>query len=389
MLFKKKLRLLVVAVVLSMFAAACGSTASDVADEVTDAADAVTEEVEEAIEDDDAEGESEDDDAEAEAEAETTTTAPPVVEGGPGSLIISTASTGGTYFPVGVAISTLTNVNLGPEGIQMNAISSAGSGENVSLLKNGEVDLAIIQGLVGSMAWNGQGSYDEPEQTLRSISMLWENVEHMTIATEFVSSGDMSDMDNLEGESFSIGSRGSGTETSGTTILGELGYVVDDHFSPERIGYSESSSALQDGRISGMNTPAGPPVSAVTQAFATLGDDITLLEFTDEQLEQVNTTFPVWSRFVIPAGTYPGIDEDVNTIAQPNFLAVHPDLDEETVYQITKNIHENVDFLINIHPATAAISLDRAVNGLPVPLHPGAIRYYDEVGVEIPDELRG
>jgi len=378
MIFNKRLRLLVIAVVLSMLAAACSSTASEVAEEVVDAAPTGADEAT------DTAGE-----AEAEASAETTTTAAPVVEGGPGSLIISTASTGGTYFPVGVAISTLTNVNLGPEGIQMNAISSAGSGENVSLLKNGEVDLAIIQGLVGSMAWNGQGSYDEPEQTLRSISMLWENVEHMTIASEFVTSGDMSDMDNLAGESFSIGSRGSGTETSGTTILGELGYVVDDHFSPERIGYSESSSALQDGRISGMNTPAGPPVSAVTQAFATLGEDITLLDFTDEQLEQVNTTFPVWSRYVIPAGTYPGLDEDVNTIAQPNFLAVHPDLDEETVYQITKNIHENVDFLINIHPATAAISLDRAVNGLPVPLHPGAVRFYDEVGVEIPDELRG
>lgn len=310
---------------------------------------------------------------------------------GQNSLIIATASTGGTYYPVGVALSTLTNVKLAKEGIQMNAISSAGSGENVQLLKNNEADLAILQGLFGAMAWQGKGKYDgAPEQEMRSVTMLWENVEHIVVDAEFASTGNISDLDTMAGEGFSIGKRGSGTETSGTVILNALGYDVESDFVPERVGYSESSAALQDGRIAGMNTPAGPPVSAVTQAFATLGsDEISILEFSDEQIAQVNSEFPVWSRYVIPAGTYPGLDQDINTIAQPNFLAVTPSLDEETVYQITKNIYENLDFLVNIHKATGAMSLERAIVGLPVPLHPGAVRYYQEMGIEVPEELIG
>ncbi|MEM9776421.1 MAG: TAXI family TRAP transporter solute-binding subunit, partial [Chloroflexota bacterium] len=200
---------------------------------------------------------------------------------GQNSLIIATASTGGTYYPVGVALSTLTNVKLGNSGIQMNAISSAGSGENVQLLKNKEADLAILQGLFGAMAWQGKGRYDgAPEQEMRSVTMLWENVEHIVVDADYAATGNISDLNTMNGEAFSIGKRGSGTETSGTVILNALGYDVDNDFSPERVGYSESSAALQDGRIAGMNTPAGPPVSAVTQAFATLGsDEISILEF--------------------------------------------------------------------------------------------------------------
>lgn len=314
----------------------------------------------------------------------------PAPEPGDGqSLIIATASTGGTYYPVGVALSTLTNVKLANSGIQMNAISSAGSGENIQLLKNKEADLAILQGLFGAMAWQGKGKYEgTPEQDMRAISMLWENVEHFVVDAEYTTTGNIEDLNNLKGQGFSIGRRGSGTETSGTTILQALGYDPEADFVSERVGYSESSAALQDGRIAGMNTPAGPPVSAVTQAFATMGsDNIVVLEFTDDQIAQVNTDFPVWSRYVIPANTYPGQEVDVNTIAQPNFLAVRPDLDEETVYQITKTIYENLDFLVNIHKATGAMSLERAIVGLPVPLHPGAARYYEEMGIEVPESL--
>ncbi|MEM9776009.1 MAG: TAXI family TRAP transporter solute-binding subunit [Chloroflexota bacterium] len=306
-------------------------------------------------------------------------------------LIIATASTGGTFYPVGIALSTLTNVKLEDSGIQMTTISSAGSAENVQLLKDKKADLAILQGLFGAMAWQGKGLYEGvAEQEMRSITMLWENVEHIVIDADFASSGNITDLDALKGEAFSIGKRDSGTETSGAVILNALGYDVDNDFLPERIGYSESSAALQAGTIAGMNTPAGPPVPAVTQAFAKLGSgEIVILEFSDEQLEQINQEFPVWNRYVIPAGTYPGLDVDINTISQPNFLAVHPDLDEETVYQLTQNIYENLDFLVNIHNATAAMSLERAIVGLPVPLHPGAVRYYQEIGFDVPEDLIG
>ena len=89
------------------------------------------------------------------------------------------------------------------------------------------------------------------------------------------------------------------------------------------------------------------------------------------------------------AGTYPGQDKDVSTIAQPNFLGVRADVDAEAVYQITKAMHENLLFLNNIHKATRAISLESALGGLPVPLHQGAARYYQEQGLDIPGALLG
>jgi hypothetical protein len=137
-----------------------------------------------------------------------------------------------------------------------------------------------------------------------------------------------------------------------------------------------------------MSTPAGDPVGAVTQAFAAMGDGATLLEFTDEQAETADGGMGLWTRYVIPGGTYPGVDADTRTIAQPNFLATHQNLPEEDVYKITKTIYENLPFLQNIHPATNAMALENAIAGLPAPLHPGALRYYEEQGVEVPDSLK-
>ena len=140
-------------------------------------------------------------------------------------------------------------------------------------------------------------------------------------------------------------------------------------------------------RSTGAGIPAGPPVGAITRAFAALGKDITVLDFTDEQIAKANGGLTLWTRFVIPANTYPGQDKPINTIAQPNFLAVRDDVDEEAVYKIVKTIYENLPFLQNIHKATKAMKLESAIAGLPVPLHPGAARYYREQGIEIPDSL--
>ncbi len=305
------------------------------------------------------------------------------------AYVIATASPGGTYYPVGVAIATLVTDKLGKDGISMSAITSAGSGENVQLLKNHEVDFAILQGLFGSMAWQGKGKYEgKPEKEMRAVTMLWENVEHFVVYKEYAPTNNIMDLNNIKGEKFSIGKRGSGTETSGKTILTALGFNPEKDFRLEHMGYSASATALQDKRIVGMNIPAGPPVSAITQAFATIGaDKITVLEFTDEQLQQIDSHFPVWSRYVIEAGTYPGQEKPINTIAQPNFLAVRPDISDEDVYKILETIYSNLDFLHNMHKATYAMKLERAINGLPVPLHPGAVKFYQDKGFKIPDNL--
>ena len=310
--------------------------------------------------------------------------------GGEKSYVLATASPGGTYYPVGVAIATLATDKLSEKNhIKMNAITSAGSGENVQLLKTHEADFAILQGLFGSMAWQGKGKYEgKPEKEMRAVTMLWENVEHFVIYKEYAKTGNIMDLKNMKGKRFSIGKRGSGTETSGKTILTSLGFDPENDFKLEHMGYSASAKAMQDKRVLGMNIPAGPPVAAITQAFATIGaDHITVLEFTDDQLKKVDSNFPVWSRFIIKAGTYPGQKADIHTIAQPNFLAVRPDVDEETVYELVKTIYENLPYLHKMHKATMAIKLERGVQGLPVPLHPGAARFFKEKGIKIPASL--
>ncbi|MEZ8608099.1 MULTISPECIES: TAXI family TRAP transporter solute-binding subunit [unclassified Vibrio] len=305
------------------------------------------------------------------------------------SYILATASTGGTYYPVGVALATLSKVKLAPkQHFSLAAISSAGSGENVKLLNENEAQFAILQGLYGAWAWQGLGPYEKSgrQTQLRSVSMLWQNVEHFIVRSDLAKTGTVSDLENLNGKKFSIGKKNSGTENSGRQIMQGLS-VDPEQFKLAFMGYGGSASALQNGTIDGMNTPAGVPVGAVTQAFAALGEDIQILSFTDAQIKQANGDYNIWTKYEIPANTYPGVDKPITTIAQPNFLAVREDISEDDVYQLTKAIYENLPFLQGIHKATKAMALEKGIAGLPVPLHPGAARYYKEVGIEIPSEL--
>jgi len=306
--------------------------------------------------------------------------------------LLATASTGGTYYPVGVALATLVKVKLQPkQKIGMSAINSAGSGENVALLRDGEAQFGILQGLYGAYAVTGTGPLEQEgvQENLRSITMLWPNVEHFVVDAEFAETGTIADMANLKGKPVSMGAQNSGTLGSNKTILGNLGYNVDEDFDLSYMGYSPSADALQNGNIDAMSTPAGPPVAAVSAAFANMGDKIKLLSFTEEQRKEANGSFDdLWTAYTIPAGLYPSVDEEVVTIAQPNFLAVDASVPEETVYLITKTIFENLPFLQAIHPATKAMSLETATGGLPAKLHPGALRYYEEAGVTVPDRLK-
>jgi TRAP transporter TAXI family solute receptor len=323
--------------------------------------------------------------------ASALTSAPAVHAQEPANYILSTASTGGTYYPVGVALATLTKVRLEPStGIGMSAISSAGSGENVRLLREGEAQFAILQGLFGHYAVTGTGpvSADGPQENVRSITMLWPNVEHFVVAADRAGDGTLSAVMDLKGEAMALGSQNSGTIGSNRVILGNMGLNIDEDFDLVYAGYGPSAEALQNGQVAGISTPAGAPVGAITQLFAAAGDSVRLLTVTEEQMATINTGLDLWTPYPLPAGTYPGQDYDVTTVAQPNFLAVNASVDEEHVYQITKTMFENLAFLRAIHPATNALSLDSALGGLPAPLHPGALRYYEEVGVTVPERLK-
>ena len=304
------------------------------------------------------------------------------------SYILSTASTGGTYYPVGVALSTLTKVKLQPDhGIGMSAINSAGSGENVRLLREDEAQFAILQGLFGFYARTGSGPVDEPQENLRAVTMLWQNVEHFVVANEHVQDGTLSDLVDMKGEAMAMGRRNSGTIGSNRTLLAGFGIDIDADFDLLYAGYTPSAEALQNGQVAGIGVPGGAPVGAISQLLAAAGDAFTVLEVTDEELETADAGKGLWTRYVIEAGTYPNQEEDIATIAQPNFLAVRDDVAEEHVYLFTKTVFENLPFLQAIHPATNAMNLEAALAGLPFPLHPGAARYFEEAGLDIPDRL--
>ncbi|WP_413718231.1 TAXI family TRAP transporter solute-binding subunit [Silicimonas sp. MF1-12-2] len=306
------------------------------------------------------------------------------------SYVLATASTGGTYYPVGVALSTLVKVKLEPgEKIGMSAISSAGSGENVRLLRENEAQFAILQGLFGSYAATGTGPVAEagPQEQMRSVTMLWQNVEQFIVSKDAAGDGTVSALVDLKGQGMALGAQNSGTIGSNRTLLAGLGVNIEEDYELVFGGYGPSVEALQNGQVKGVGIPAGVPTGAISQLMAAAGDSVTPLQVTDEQMMAMDGGRNLWTRFVIPAGTYPGQDADWNTIAQPNFLATNADVSEENVYMITKTIFENLPFLQAIHPATKAMALENAIAGLPVPLHPGAAKFYQEQGVEIPERL--
>lgn len=302
--------------------------------------------------------------------------------------VLNTASTGGTYHPVGTAIATLSKIKLLPkEKFSLTAVNSAGSGANVQALAAGTAQFAILMGLYGSYAATGTGPVSEPQTNMRSISMLWQNVEQFILATDMVKDGTASDLMAAKGKTVAMGKENSGTLGSNTVLMTGLGFDFDADFDFIYAGYGPSSDALANGQAVAAGLPSGPPTSAVTKLLSTNEGKFTILSVTEEEAAKMDGGRNLWTPYTIAAGTYPGQTADIKTIAQPNFLAVSADVDENHVYMLTKTIYENLAFLQAIHPATKVMNIESAVAGLPVPLHPGAARYYKEVGLDVPERL--
>ena len=302
--------------------------------------------------------------------------------------VLNTASTGGTYHPVGTAISTLSKIKLLPkQKFSLTAVNSAGSGANVQAMSAGTADFAILQGLYGSYAATGTGPVTAKQENMRSVTMLWQNVEQFVVANEYAKTGTMADILDLKGKKVGMGKQNSGTLGSNKVLLSGLGLDMEKDFDLMHAGYGPTADAMANGQAVGAGIPSGPPTGAITKLMAANQGKFTILNVTDEQAEKMNSGRNLWTPYTIAAGTYPGQDKDINTIAQPNFLAVNANVDEEHVYLLTKTIFENLPFLQAIHKATKAMDVKKAMGGLPVPLHPGAAKYYKEVGLEIPERL--
>jgi len=305
----------------------------------------------------------------------------------PGAYFLGTATTGGTYHPVGVALSTLIKLKLLPNfDVDLTAINTAGSTQNIDLLQRNDIQFAIVSALAGYDARTGTGQFSGavPDENLRAITTLWLSTDHLVVGNQAVESGTIEDFLALRGQPVSLGREESGTLLGNRTLMAALGVDIDSEFQLVELGYDESADALAAGTIDGMSVSGGVPIAAVQSVFDRLGDKASVLEVNDEQLALIDRGRGIWQRDVIPSGTYPSQSRDVFTIGTPNILAVRADVDDEVVYQITKTIFEELEYLHGLHGATQQISLDHAVNSLPLPIHEGAARYFEEKGVELP-----
>ncbi len=302
------------------------------------------------------------------------------------TYVLTTGTTGGTFYPVGVALSTLVTAQPRAE-FSLTAISSAGSMENIKLLRDNQAQFALVLAIFAAWAYEGEGPIRSPQSNLRSISAMWPNVEHFVLHSDLVTTGTVKDLDQLDGERYVLGARNSGAEHTGIYILEALGIDYLSKFSLGHMAYGASASAMQDGNIVGMNVPAGPPVTAITQAFAQMRSDMTVLDFNEQEITAINQRYPLWQPFELPPGTYPYQEQAINTAASPNVLIVKDDVSEQIVYDLTRMLWENLATLQQIHSATRSMLLEGALQGIPVPLHPGALRYYREQNVSVPDAL--
>lgn len=303
-------------------------------------------------------------------------------------FMLATGRTDGKSFAVGVGISSLAKVKLLPlYKTDLSAVESGGFVDNVRMLQRNEAQFAILQAMFGHFARTGTGTFagEEPDDDLQAIAMLWRDAEHFVIDQDYIDTGTIADIGRLQGLPVSMGIDGPGPFESNRLLLSHFNFDVDRAFDLNHLNYQQSSTALKRGEIKAMSTPIRPPAQHIQSVLESGDSQYKLLEFTDEQITRADGGLGLWTRYIIPAATYPGQDKDIQTVAKSNLLVARKDVDPEVVYMITKAVFENLDFLRDIHDAMYETSLDRALVGVPMPLHPGALRYYQEIGLLGPD----
>ena len=305
------------------------------------------------------------------------------------SLVLSTATTGGAFHQGGVSLSALIKLKLLPkEGIDLATSNSSGSLENIARLRDGTSDFAIVQALLGRYARSGADIASElgAQPDLRAVTMLWPNAEHFIIRRDLASSGTIADFMSLKGKRVSLGRERSAI-ASNRLLLGNLGLDISKDVDQALLSFRPSVAAFTRGDIDGLSLPASTPVPAFTELMSQLGPEALILSWTQEQLLKADGGRGLWSPLTIPAGVYEGQTTPLETIAQPNFLAVRADVDDDVVYAITKTIFENLPFLKRLHAPFQFLTPEHAIAGLPVPLHPGALRFYEEIRLDLSETV--
>ncbi|GEO84113.1 MULTISPECIES: TAXI family TRAP transporter solute-binding subunit [Alphaproteobacteria] len=285
---------------------------------------------------------------------------------------VLTGGTSGVYYPLGAALSKIYGEKI--EGVRTQVQATKASVENLNLLQQGKGEIGFALGDSVKLAWEGNADagFKAPLDKLRGIAAIYPNYIQIVAAKET----GITNLADLKGKSLSVGAAKSGTELNARAIFAAAGMSYEDLTKTEYLPFAESVELMKNRQLDATLQSAGLGVSSIKDLATSVA--IQVVAVPEDVVTKLGAPYiPA----TIPAGTYQGQDADVPTVAVVNFLITHSDVSDETAYQMTKQLFENLPEMEAAHKAAAQIKLENALKGMPVPLHPGAERYYKEKGM--------
>ncbi len=294
-----------------------------------------------------------------------------------GTITLYTGGTSGVYYPLGSKYAELLN----KAGIKAKAVTSGASVSNAKAIGNGNAQAAIMQNDVAYYAYNGLYMFEKPIKKLRGVAALYPETIQFVVRAD----SDIKSLQDLAGKKVAIGAPGSGTAVAAEQILKAAG--VWDKIQKVNQKFSQAAQALKLGQIDAAVIVAGAPTPAITQIAVTT--PVRVIPIPDDILKKLKDEgYIFYVRQVLPKDTYKGVTEDTPTLAVKAILVASADLPEDVVYEMTKVLFDNVETLRAVHQKARYISLDTALDGMSIPLHPGAYKYYTEKGLSVPDNIK-
>lgn len=291
-----------------------------------------------------------------------------------GKMTMGTGGTSGTYYGYGGVLGQYIK-NMA--GINVVVVSTDGSKANIQGIAAGDYQLGTVQSDVMAYAWDGTRSFEKEGKVdgFRVVAGLYaEAVQLVTMDPDIKSVAD------LAGKTVSIGAPGSGVYFNAVDVLNAAGLTESD-ISAQYQSFADSADALKDGKIDAAFIVAGPPTPAITELCTT--NDAYLVPIDGEVAEKLMAECPYYTMHTIPAGTYAGQENDVNTVTVKATLIVSANASEEDVYNLTAAIFDNMDAIAAENAKGAELSLENATSGMTVPFHAGAAKYFAEKGIEV------
>jgi len=285
---------------------------------------------------------------------------------------VLTGGTSGVYYPLGVALGNAIGKTI--PGVKTSVQATKASVENLNLLQAGRGEIAFTLGDSLSDAWKGneEAGFKAPLKKLRGIAAIYPNYIQVVARAD---SG-IKSLADLKGKKISVGAPKSGTELNARAVLHAAGIEYKDFAKVEYLPFGESVELMKNRQIDVTLQSAGIGVSSLRDLAASV--PIVVVPIPEAVIKKIND--PAYIHAVIPANTYNGQSADVSTAAVQNFLVTHEGVSNDIVYGMTKALWTNLPELVAAHAAAKAIDIKHALQAMPVPLHPGAEKYYKEVG---------